>query len=165
MTDHKPALHPHGEGRPGGGIDSEIDVRRSIEIALWLAGITVGTLIVGYFIYRGLAKWTAEQDPAASPLIQANQVVAPPAPNLQLHPEQDLATMRAEEIARLTSWGWTDKSLGLAHMPIADAIARLAVPEPAPVTEVPAAPAALPAPEAAAPAAAHAEPVHAGSGH
>lgn len=55
--------------------------------------------------------------------------------------------MRAAERERLTTWGWTDKSLGLAHMPIEEAIDRLAVPEPA-------APPAAAAPTPAAPAAA-----------
>jgi hypothetical protein len=160
MTDHKPASNPHGEGRVGGEIDSEIDIRRAIEIALWLAGTTIGTLVVGYFIYLGLAKSTAEEDPAASPLTQANQLVTPPAPNLQVHPEQELALMRAEERARLTTWGWTDKALGLAHMPIEAAIARLAVAEPALSVPAPAAP----EPEAA-PVPTHAEPAHADSGH
>lgn len=159
MTDHK---HDHHRAP----IDSEIDVRRTIEVGLWLGGTTIGALIVGYFIYLGLGKWSAADDPAPSPLVEANRSVLPPGPNLQEHPEQELQTMRAEDRARLTSWGWSNRSAGIAHMPIEAAIDRLAVPEPAAAAPLAAAPAAghaatdgtdgHAAPEHAAPADAHA---------
>ena len=156
MTDHKHSdtgahgsdagVHPTPGRAP---IDSEIDVRRAVEIGLWLGGTTIGALVVGYFLYLGLSKWTTAADPAPSPLIEASRSVLPPAPNLQVQPEKELAAMRAAEHERLTTWGWANKSLGLAHMPIENAIDRLAVPEP---------PAATPAaPPAAAPAPAPAE--------
>ncbi|MEO8196874.1 MAG: hypothetical protein ABI689_09155 [Thermoanaerobaculia bacterium] len=132
----------HNRGHERAPIDSEIDVRRAIEVGLWLGGTTIGALVIGYFLYLGLSKWTVTADPVPSPLIEASRKVLPPAPNLQVQPEKELAAMRAAEHERLTTWGWTDKSLGLAHMPIEDAIDRLAVPEP------PAAPAAG-APQAA----------------
>ena len=136
MTDPK-----HGEHHGAAGahstperapIDSEIDIRRAVEVGLWLGGTTIGALVVGYFLYLGLSKWTVNADPAPSPLAEASRSVLPPAPNLQVQPEKELAAMRAAEHERLTTWGWTDKSLGLAHMPIEEAIDRLAVPEPAP---------------------------------
>lgn len=163
MTDPKhgaDSAHPNPGRAP---IDSEIDVRRTIEVGLWLGGTTIGALVVGYFIYLGLSKWTTGQDPAASPLTEAARSVAPPAPNLQIAPEKELAAMRAAERERLTSWGWTDKAAGYAHMPIEAAIDRLAVPEPPPATPAPAAaaPEVLPAPAAGTePAAAHAGSEH-----
>ncbi len=166
MTDHK-----HGDSHsapPGSGrapIDSEIDVRRAIEVGLWLGGTTIGALVVGYFIYLGLSKWTAGQDPAASPLIEATRKVAPPAPNLQPAPEKELAAMRAVERERLTTWGWTDKAAGFAHMPIEAAITRLAVPEPPAAVPQPAPPPVEVVPDAHATPAADAVPAHEGSAH
>lgn len=165
MTDPRHGTQPHDEGHEGhhrAPIDSEIDVRRAIEIALWLGATTIGTLVVGFFIYRGLAKWTADHDPAPSALTEANRTVAPPAPNLQIQPEKELAAMREAERERLTTWGWTDKSLGLAHMPIEDAIDRLAVPEPAPaaIPGAPTEPAASAPVTAVTPAETHAGSVH-----
>lgn len=166
MTDHKHGdpTHDNAHGHGRAPIDSEIDVRRAIEIGLWLAGTTIGTLVVGYFLYLGLSKWTTSADPAPSPLIEASRSVLPPAPNLQVQPEKELAAMRAAEHERLTTWGWTDKSLGLAHMPIEDAIDRLAVPEPPPAAPAPA-PAEVPQPAEAhagdvTPAPAHEAPAH-----
>lgn len=172
MTDHKHSDAGAHAGDAGAHetparapIDSEIDVRRAVEIGLWLGGTTIGALVIGYFLYLGLSKWTTAADPTPSPLAEASRNVLPPAPNLQAQPEKELAAMRAAEHERLTTWGWTDKSLGLAHMPIANAIDRLAVPEP-PSVPAASAPAAAPAPaptehgtEAAA------APGHAGTAH
>jgi hypothetical protein len=175
MTDHKhgaDGAHSSAAGAHSKAgrapIDSEIDVRRTIEVGLWLGGTTIGALVVGYFIYLGLSKWTTGQDPAASPLAEAARNVAPPAPNLQISPEKELAAMRAAERERLATWGWTDKAAGFAHMPIEAAIDRLAVPEPQPASPAPAAapePAAV-APDAhGAPAAEPAPAAHEGSAH
>jgi len=142
MTDHKHGANGAHSGPGRAPIDSEIDVRRTIEVGLWLGGTTIGALVVGYFIYLGLSKWATSQDPAASPLTEAARTVTPPAPNLQIAPEKELAAMRAVEQERLTTWGWTDKAAGFAHMPIEAAIDRLAVPEPPPAspTTAPASP-------------------------
>lgn len=176
MTDHKhgaDGAHSSAAGahsKPGRApIDSEIDVRRTIEVGLWLGGTTIGALVVGYFIYLGLSKWTTGQDTAASPLTEAARTMTPPAPNLQVAPEKELAAMRAAERERLTTWGWTDKAAGLAHMPIEAAIDRLAVPEPPPAPSAPA-PAAEPAgaaPDAHGAPAAESSPAaaHEGSAH
>ncbi|MEO7795253.1 MAG: hypothetical protein ABIV06_10815, partial [Thermoanaerobaculia bacterium] len=129
MTDHNRGTGSH---EPAHGtndrppFDSEIDIRRAIEVGLWLLGTTIGTLVIGYFIYLGLGKWTSQQDPPASPLAEANRSFVPPSPALQVNPEKELAAMRASERERLTTWGWSDRSLGLAHMPIEEAIDRLA---------------------------------------
>ncbi|MEZ5313371.1 MAG: hypothetical protein R2862_06775 [Thermoanaerobaculia bacterium] len=125
MSSHSPS-----PGQPG-GFDSEIDVRRVIEIAAWLAGITIGSLIVGYFLYKALGSWTERADPKPSPLAEARLPAAPPEPHLQSRPEVELQELRRSTSAALSSWGWVDRSAGIAHMPIENAIDRLAVPEPA----------------------------------
>lgn len=166
MTDHKHGdSHGASPGSERAAIDSEIDVRRALEVGLWLGGTTIGALVVGYFIYLGLAKWTTGMDPAASPLTEATRKVAPPAPNLQPSPEKELAAMRAVELERLTTWGWTDKAAGFAHMPIEAAIDRLAVPEPPAAVAQPAAPPAEVVPDAHATPAADPAPAHEGSAH
>ena len=155
MTD---SAHGHDSKAPkhahhGGGFDSEIDARRVIEVAVWLAVTTVVSLIIGFFLYKGLGRWADESDPQASPLAEANVAIEPPEPHLQAHPEGELAQLRHSNRERLATWGWVDRSAGVAHMPIDEAIARLAVPEPAaaaaPATAAPAeTPAEAPAPPA-----------------
>jgi hypothetical protein len=160
MTDSAHGRGPHPAPGDPGGFDSEINVRSVVEVAIWLAVTTVVALVVGYFLYKGLGRWSERQDPAASPLAEANVAIAPPEPHLQANPEVELAHLRQANRDRLNAWGWVDRSAGVAHMPIEEAISRLAVPEAAPSTAAaPAAPA--PAAPAAAPAL---EPAHSG-GH
>lgn len=146
---------------PGGRIDSEIQVRQILEVGAWLFGTTIAAFIVGYFVYRGLGnvanradRTTAAENQAAAP---AAAVPAPPAPALQSFgrdalgrpqtPESILLAFRKSEEERLSSWGWIDRSAGVAHVPIERAIEMLAVPdEPAPTP----APEAAPAEESAA---------------
>jgi hypothetical protein len=165
MTDHghgSSAEHGSktaaGPSAPGTPFDAEIDVKRIVEIGAWLAVITVVAGIVGFFIYRGLGGSLDRADPKPSPLPEASIPVEPPAPRLQLVPETDLAALRQANRERLSSWGWVDKGAGIAHMPIDEAIARLAVPESAPAPAPVTTPAPAPEP--------HAEPAPAhGSGH
>ncbi|MGH7088683.1 MAG: hypothetical protein ACREFQ_07255 [Stellaceae bacterium] len=52
--------------------------------------------------------------------------VIPPAPRLQTNPPEDLASYLAEQRALLESYGWVDKSKGIAREPIDAAMQRLA---------------------------------------
>lgn len=151
-----------GPSAPGQPFDHEIDVKRILEIGAWLGAITIAALIVGSFIYRGLGGVADRADPKPSPLAEASLPTAPPAPRLQVTPELDLQALRRATKAQLESWGWVDKSTGVAHMPIDEAISRLAVPE----TAAPAAATAAAEPPAAAtPHEPAATAESAGSGH
>jgi hypothetical protein len=50
----------------------------------------------------------------------------PPQPQLQTDPQDDLRVFRAREEARLDGYGWVDRSRGVAHIPIEEAMKRLA---------------------------------------
>jgi hypothetical protein len=50
-----------------------------------------------------------------------------PAPQLQVDPAGDLARFRATENERLTTYGWTDDSHSHVHIPIDEAMKRVAV--------------------------------------
>jgi hypothetical protein len=52
--------------------------------------------------------------------------VLPPAPRLQIHPREDLEAYLARERALMDSYGWIDRSRGIAHVPIAVEMKRLA---------------------------------------
>ena len=111
--------------------------------------------------------WSERSDPKPSPLAEATIPIEVPSPRLQLTPELDLQALRRDNQERLASWGWVDKSAGVAHMPVDEAIARLAVPEPATPAAAPAAVAPDPEPAPADPHAPAAHPAadSAGSGH
>lgn len=131
MTDHS-----HGQP-PAAGTDREIDARRIVEIALWLAGTTLGAFAIAAVIYFALAGEAKREDPRRSPLAAAREQRLPPGPQLQVRPERELALYRAAEKARLDGWGWVDEGAGIAHIPVDRAIdlyaaQAAAVPPPAP---------------------------------
>jgi len=49
-----------------------------------------------------------------------------PAPRLQQSPREDLAQFRAERLRALNSYGWVDQSKGVVHIPIDEAMRRVA---------------------------------------
>jgi hypothetical protein len=49
-----------------------------------------------------------------------------PAPRLQSDPAADLQRFKAQELARLNSMGWVDRERSIAHIPIDDAMHRIA---------------------------------------
>ena len=53
--------------------------------------------------------------------------IAPPGPRLQTNPGADLKTFRAEEEKQLDTYYWVDRQKGLVHIPIEDAMKKLAV--------------------------------------
>jgi hypothetical protein len=46
----------------------------------------------------------------------------PPVPRLQIDPRDDLAMLRADEHARLSTYGWIDQTHGIVRVPIERAI-------------------------------------------
>jgi hypothetical protein len=119
--------HPAGPPAAGGGaIDQEIDRSGILRTGFWLIGITLGSFLVAFGFYRALASAEKRADPRPSPLVGVGAPALPPAPLLQGAPEQELAAMRAAEERTLTGWGWVDRQAGVAHVPVARALAAIA---------------------------------------
>jgi hypothetical protein len=49
-----------------------------------------------------------------------------PAPRLQSNPRTDRAGFRKQKLHQLNSTGWIDKAHGIVHIPIADAMRKIA---------------------------------------
>ena len=49
-----------------------------------------------------------------------------PAPALQTNPQHDMQTFKTEEMARLNSVGWVDRTAGVVHIPIEQAMRAVA---------------------------------------
>lgn len=58
------------------------------------------------------------------PLVQQARIF--PAPRLQQSPEADLAAMLKDQRAKLSGYAWIDREAGIARIPIAEAMRRLA---------------------------------------
>jgi hypothetical protein len=96
------------------------------EASDWRVGI-VGLVLLGIFVFLVIAPlvlmWAF---PHSLRDVDRRLAVAPPAPRLQTNPAQDLAKFRADEDKRLNSYYWIDKQKGIVHIPIEQAMRKLA---------------------------------------
>lgn len=86
---------------------------------LWFGGIAA---TLGLFIGIAMALFpaTRTQHPVTMPVPQF------PAPTLQSSPRADMAEFLRAELERLNSTGWVDRSKATVHIPIADAMRKVA---------------------------------------
>lgn len=118
MSDHR-----HGSLPP---IDHEIDARSIVRVGAWLAVITVAGFVIGWGFYLFLSSSESKLDALPSPIAGAHARAVPPGPGLQATPELDLASLQRAEQLRLESWQWIDRDAGMARIPVAEAIERVA---------------------------------------
>ncbi len=97
-----------------------------------IGGGLIVLILVVMFIVLGILKifnadrpTTGEPPPPAT----AEKNVVPPEPRLQTDPEADYARLLAEEDSVLQSYGWVDKAMGIARIPIDTAMAIVAARE------------------------------------
>ena len=107
---------------PGGPVDRELDLRGIWGFAALVAVTTALLHLVVWGLMVGFREAAERHDPAPSPLAEANERRLPPAPRLQDAPERDMEALRAEEEARLSSYGWVDGAAGVGRIPIDRAI-------------------------------------------
>jgi hypothetical protein len=81
---------------------------------LVIALIVVGGIVTGFYLYLE-AVW-GRQDAPLSSLAGPRQ--PPLGPALQVRPQHDLASFRADEDALLQSYGWVDRKNDVVRIPI-----------------------------------------------
>lgn len=86
----------------------------AIVMAMLLLLVAIAVLAL-YFGFR-----TATLD------VQRSLSVATPPPGLQTDPQQELAQLRAREERLLNTYYWVNRDKGLVHIPIAEAMKRIA---------------------------------------
>lgn len=102
-------------------------VARPILVGLWAM---VVLLVLGWAIPTWMQSEMEERRvaklPPASPLTEAYGRVLPPAPRLQVNPDRDIEQLREAERERLTTYGWVDRTAGIAHIPVERAMLLVA---------------------------------------
>lgn len=95
------------------------------QTALMFIGVMAGLAVIGVGAALAMMKGADIVDrPPAVTAIQA-RVQTPPLPRLQVDPLADRQVVLGPE--RLAStWGWTDKARGRAHIPVEDAMRLMA---------------------------------------
>lgn len=87
-------------------------------IALVLLGILILLVIAPFVLIAAFPSSVRDVSRALT--------VEPPQPRLQTDPSEDLARFRAEEDKRLNSYYWIDKKRGIVHVPIEQAMQKVA---------------------------------------
>jgi hypothetical protein len=122
---------PTQEPRPGdyplGGHETR-DVRFGPIVWSAIAALVlISAILFGLrFLFDYYAGREAELSPPENPLAAEYGRRLPPEPRLQPAPVLDLRALRADERARLDTYGWVDRKAGVVRIPIDRAIDILA---------------------------------------
>ena len=87
----------------------------------------VGLIYFGIFVFLLISPFILMAAyPSAVSDVSRNLLIKPPAPELQVDPQQDLEIFRLHENQRLNTFYWVDKAKGVVHTPIEQAMKKLA---------------------------------------
>jgi hypothetical protein len=90
---------------------SDVDPRLLLSLAFAAAAF----LVIAPYLLSAIYPAAREDHPA-------HLMQMPPEPRLQVSPTADLLALRRSEDARLSSYGWGDRTAGIVRIPIARAI-------------------------------------------
>jgi hypothetical protein len=116
----------HTNAAAGGHETRDVSVRPIVLAGVGLLVVLLATSAGAWWLLAHYQAREARESPPASPLAGEYGRTEPPVPRLQTDPLADLRALRAEEDARLTSYGWVDRDNDLVHIPIERAVDLLA---------------------------------------
>ena len=92
----------------------------------WHIGAT-GLAYLGIFVFLVIAAFVMiAAFPRTVSDVSRRLTVEPAQPRLQTNPSEDLAQFRVDEDKQLNSYYWVDKQKGIVHIPIEEAMKRVA---------------------------------------
>ncbi|MBV9201744.1 MAG: hypothetical protein JOY83_18840 [Alphaproteobacteria bacterium] len=92
----------------------------------WHIGAT-GLAYLGIFVFLVIAAFVIiAAFPRTVSDVSRRLTVEPAQPRLQTNPSEDLAQFRVDEDKQLNSYYWVDKQKGIVHIPIEEAMKRVA---------------------------------------
>ena len=104
----------------------EDNPKTAYEESDWPLG-TIGLVLLGTLIFLVIAPFVLiGAFPRAVSDVSRALTVEPPQPRLQTDPSEDLARFLADEDKRLNTYYWIDKKKGIVHIPIEQAMRKLA---------------------------------------
>lgn len=107
-----------------------VSVGPIVKFAVALTVVSLVTMVAVWGLFRFLEARTRATEAGPTPVEAEHPRSAeqklPPAPRLEIDPTASLTRLRAEEDARLASYGWVDRPAGIVHIPIDRAMRLLA---------------------------------------
>ena len=89
--------------------------------------MVVGLVYLGIFIFLVIVPLVLMAAyPASVSDVVRRLLVTPPSPQLEVDPQQELAKFRLNQDQQLNSYYWVDKRKGIVHIPIRQAMKKLA---------------------------------------
>lgn len=120
----RPAVRPEGEGDPPDGPGFETSDVHVGNTALVMGGLMLSALTaIGLMIWMMDAFAGRQRRALPSLTPQQTTQLAPPAPNLQAKPYDDIDREQTAQAARLSGYGFTDAARGRARIPLDRAMA------------------------------------------
>jgi hypothetical protein len=114
-----------GTRRPGQGVAAEPDrvsIGAIVKFAVLLTVVSAVAMVVVWGLFRLLEARTRATEAGPTPVEaerpRSAEQKLPPEPRLEIDPRASIARVRAEEDARLSTYGWVDKPAGLVRIPI-----------------------------------------------
>lgn len=123
-------MSAHSHHEDDGKSESTAYETRDVRIrplAVFIAGLTIvgiAVYLVAYVIIRLFSAQAETQDALLQPVAGQVRPAAPgeerlpPEPRIQANPAADLTTLREQEDAVLTTYGWVDRPGGVVRVPI-----------------------------------------------
>ena len=123
-------MSAHSHHEDDGKSESTAYETRDVKVrplAVFIAGLTVvglATYLVVYLIIRLFSAQAAKRDAQLQPVAghvrpaAPGEELLPPEPRIQANPAADLRTLRDQEEAILTTYGWVDARAGVVRVPI-----------------------------------------------
>jgi len=115
MADHKkdiPPVNPNPDWQ-----DRDIRVKTLVLALCLIALVIVLTMGGMHMLFTSYAVRMQQADQPVS-LLATERILPEGVPLLQAKPLEELAAHRAAEDELLSTYGWSDQSLGVAHIPI-----------------------------------------------
>jgi hypothetical protein len=113
-------MHAEGTSTYPGHETRDFSMRVAVLFGVCLAVLLAGSLALMAWLFDAFNVTPAGQGLRGAPV--AATPPSPPGPRLQPSPTQDMLEMLQADNARLQSYGWVDRSAGIARMPIDQAI-------------------------------------------
>jgi hypothetical protein len=129
--------HKHGHDRDDGQSESTAYETRDVKVrplAVFIAGLSVAGIVVYLVVlllFRLFSGQADRQDAQLAPASVARPEAAPggerlpPEPRIQANPAADMKSLRLQEEAVLTTYGWVDRQAGIARIPIDVAMSQV----------------------------------------
>jgi hypothetical protein len=115
-----PAVAPGGD-RPApeaGRETQDVSIPAIVKFGIGLAVITALVSVAMWGLFRVFAAQEEKHDQPVPPMVAASLQRTPREPRLEPNPLAPRLAARARENAALLSYGWVDRSAGIARIPI-----------------------------------------------